>query len=149
MRLSNLDSWLKRTRQRLPAKSILHWQVERESRTLWLDKIMLPKQARKGAGSMLLARILEQADRAGATVELNANPTGQPEDPGTEDLVRWYGRFGFEVLSEDQDGVQMRRNPQSVQPWERLLAKAKDSTRTPMGSSRKKVALRGRPGLEP
>lgn len=85
---------------------------------------------------MLLARILEQADRVGAIVELNANPTGQPGDPGTAELVRWYGRFGFEVLSEDQDGVQMRRNPQPAQPWERLLAKTKGAAGTPMGAPR-------------
>ena len=125
MSFSNLDPWLKRIRQRLPSGSLLHWQVDREVRTLWLDKIMLPRDARQGAGSVLLARILEQADRAGATVELNANPTGQPGDPRTEDLVRWYGRFGFERLSEDQDGVQMRRRPGPRMAWEKILEQSR------------------------
>lgn len=131
-----LHQWLARTRTRMPAGSLLHWRVDQDAGVLWLERLMLPRHARQGAGSVLLARILEQCDRAGIAVELNANPTGQPGDPHTSDLVRWYGRFGFERLGEDKDGVQMRRTPAPAQSWEALLAQARGHQPWPIHPSR-------------
>ncbi len=133
MTTSALNKWLVHTRRSLPLGSTLSWETDEWTGTLWIDQLRLPRHARKGAGSVLLAKILEQADRAGVAVELNADPTDEPGDPGLLDLVGWYMRFGFERLSADDDGVQMRRARQPAKPWTKILDQAKAAPRADKG----------------
>ncbi len=99
-----------------------------DSEVLWLNRILLPRHARNGGGSRLLARILMIADRTGLPVMLEASPTERPGDPGVFDLVRWYSRFSFQCIAINEDGVVMRREPGSHRSWESLLADAKSRT---------------------
>lgn len=124
-----LSKWLAKARQNLPRGGSLDYRIDAEAGILWLNRLLLPSDARNGAGSRLLARILEQVDRARMTVDLNADPTDRPGDPATYDLVRWYSTFGFKPLSANEDGVQMRRTPQPTQTWERLLSSARAAPR--------------------
>jgi hypothetical protein len=106
----------------LPTGSILEARVEPDR--LWLNRILLPASHRHGAGSRMMARILDAADRAGVTVGLEADPTDNPGDPTTFDLVRWYRRFDFKPLCETEDGVLMERDSRAPRGVDKLLAAA-------------------------
>jgi GNAT superfamily N-acetyltransferase len=47
-----------------------------------------------GIGTLILKRILKQAERDGVTVELTASSKGN-RGLSTEQLKRWYGKHGF------------------------------------------------------
>lgn len=67
----------------------------------------------RGSGTRLLATALSLADRAGVRTTLLVDPTDDPEDPSTFDLVRWYSRFGFEMTELDDWGrPRMAREPE-------------------------------------
>lgn len=105
MKVSIQDA-LRAVARKLPSGSTLTYTVQPDH--LWLEVLRLPPSAR-GVGSKVLAQVLDLADRAGLPVALVADPTDEPGDPSTVDLVAWYQRFGFKALSATEDGVAMER----------------------------------------
>lgn len=96
----------------LPQGSVFDFDIDRN--TVVLEKLVIPSP-RKGTGTWFLALILAATDQAGMTCRLYADPTDEPGDPDTFDLVRWYCRFGFALDHvNDHDWVGMVRSPQ---PW--------------------------------
>lgn len=73
-----------------------------------LERIHTASFAR-GKGSEVMRGLLAVADAAELPVTLHAQASGQPQDPSTEDLLRWYRRFGFEVVTEEDEGPFMQR----------------------------------------
>lgn len=62
---------------------------------LLLSSIFIPIAFRKqGYGSMLLKKVLEDADQKGITLFLHASSSGWMED---SQLVAWYERYGFRM----------------------------------------------------
>ena len=117
--------------RKLPRHAELAFNVEEDH--VWLHKIYLPKSSR-GQGSKLLADVLVATDAAGLPVCLTADPTDDPTDPATIDLVRWYKRFGFVPYSATDDGIIMQREPDGARPSapaivaKAVAAKANDLT---------------------
>lgn len=69
--------------------------VEIEPNTYLLTRINVPTKLRgHGVGSLLLDKILAQADALGVTIVLEAHASG---GMGNKNLVDWYKRRGFET----------------------------------------------------
>ena len=73
-----------------------------------------PKFRGKGYAKRILAEICAEADRKGVTLMLSAQaePWDNRQHPGLtqEQLVLWYGRYGFELMFDNGDPA-MRRFP--------------------------------------
>lgn len=112
---------------------------------LHLKSFKIPAAAR-GVGTAFLARVVAVADEFGLRSRLEADPTDEPGDPDTFDLVRWYSRFGFGFSEiDDNDWVVMRRAPrpfEGVRGVERAYsdAKAMDVTREWFEGERDRLA---------
>jgi ribosomal protein S18 acetylase RimI-like enzyme len=54
-------------------------------------------QARRGIGSLILKALCDPADRCNVTLTVSAIviPNGRDPEMTTEQLIRWYKRFGF------------------------------------------------------
>lgn len=89
---------------------------------LWLTSLYVPP-GRRGGGTAFLARVLAEADRAGVTTYLHADPTDEPGDPSTFELARWYARLGFEVTGVTEDEwIVMARAPRPTPDGDAILA---------------------------
>lgn len=62
-----------------------------------------------GTGSAMLKKITNLADKYGVTIKLDAY--GYEDKLPTEELVKWYSRNGFSVVDEEDDVVNMIREP--------------------------------------
>ena len=124
--LKELSTTLRAIGQKLGAGSSFRYEIHDDH--VWLERLLVPTRAR-GTGTAVMAKILAATDKAGLKVALLADPTDRLEDPTTFDLVRWYGRFGFAMLSATEDGVAMERQvrPRACPPeeLERLARAAK------------------------
>lgn len=90
-------------------RSIADLTLAFSERNLWeLHRINVPLQSRGlGHGSKLLRRVLEDADREGATIALNVYPSGPLDEV---QLEAWYRRHGFVTAKEIP--WQLVRHPQ-------------------------------------
>lgn len=78
---------------------------ERRADHVWLSRIaLLPRFQSRGVGSMLIRRVLSEADDGGVPVYLRVLRS----NPRARDL---YARFGFRVTDETPDHVMMARAP--------------------------------------
>lgn len=76
----------------------------REVKSLWVPK----EQRKKRLATMLMNLICQEADANGITLILTARE--YDDDSLTEEqLVKWYERFGFQVLQLDVTGTVMAR----------------------------------------
>lgn len=112
--------------RKMPAGSRLEFDIDPGE--LFLKVFMVPRSQR-GCGSMWLARMLEACDRAAVPVHLNVDPTDEPGDPETFDLVRWYHSFGFVPRCATEDGVFMDRPVQTPRPFQKMLASRTNTPR--------------------
>lgn len=79
--------------------------------TFVVTRINVPQQFRgKGHGSKLLKMVLDAADEAQVTLELDVYASGPLSD---EDLVFWYERHGF-VENKSALGYQFCRKPKEI-----------------------------------
>jgi hypothetical protein len=70
----------------------------------------------KGRASTTLRRLVDSADRHGVIIELPVKPNDVPGMIGGleyDDLVSWYGRYGFVFINQRSPGGHplMRRTP--------------------------------------
>lgn len=76
------------------------------------------EQRGKGRASAMLRRLVESADRHGATVELPVMANDVPGmlgGLGHDDLVNWYGRFGFmSTVERSPAGHPLMRRPPAI-----------------------------------
>lgn len=106
--LSDLDA----LRGNLPTGVQLVYEVRSDELALLV--LGVPRGAR-GIGTRLLAAVASMADRAGVRTTLVVDPTDDPEDPSTFELVRWYARFGFVGAALDDWGrPRMAREPEGL-----------------------------------
>jgi GNAT superfamily N-acetyltransferase len=63
-----------------------------------INRINVPEPFRgKGYGTRILQDIIRDADREGITLTLSVFSSGKQLD--NDDLIAWYGRHGFKMLS--------------------------------------------------
>lgn len=77
--------------------------------TIWS---LLSQERRRGHATGLLQFICDRADREGLELTLTVGSEGGPEDASNADLIRLYGKFGFEEFKADNPyhlGRQPRR----------------------------------------
>lgn len=120
----------------------------KEGNVIYIDGIELfdPRLAGTGAGTRLMNRITEAADKLGLTIKLDAYPTKRYQgDPVTrkeyseaklakmaKDLTKFYERFGFSVTRVAYDGAQsMKRSPQTLEAKNAIRQKKGLITITP------------------
>lgn len=64
-----------------------------------------------GTGSAMLKKITDLADKYGVTIKLDAYGYEDEDKLTTKELVKWYSRNGFSVVDQDDDVVNMIREP--------------------------------------
>lgn len=62
---------------------------------------LVSQERRQGHATGLLQLICDRADREGLELRLTVGSEGGPEEASDADLIRFYGKFGFEQLSAD------------------------------------------------
>jgi len=62
---------------------------------------LVSQDRRQGHATGLLQLICDRADREGLELRLTVGSEGGPEDASNADLIRFYGKFGFEQLTAD------------------------------------------------
>lgn len=112
MTLAHQLSLLKKT---LPKGSSFDYDLT--SFELHIRYLAIPLGVR-GVGSLFLSKVIELCDENEVMTTLHAKGRGLKHDPTTNDLVKWYEKFGFEVLHEEEEGVFMHRSyqPQNQTP---------------------------------
>lgn len=79
---------------------------------LTIETVYVPPPARStGVGTALMDRVLALADAAGLPCRLTARPIGHHGPEATAGLVRFYRRFGFEVVNPGETVPRMVRPP--------------------------------------
>jgi hypothetical protein len=67
-----------------------------------------------GYASAVLREMLADADAEGVTVMLSVESDNTPGSMSNANLITWYWRYGFRILSGDSDRPAMIRQPQST-----------------------------------
>lgn len=62
---------------------------------------LISQERRRGHATGLLQLICDRADREELELRLTVGSEGGPEDASNADLIRFYGKFGFEQLNAD------------------------------------------------
>ena len=68
-------------------------------------------ERRKGHATKLLTKVVEFADRRGLILKTAAEAYGVEPRMTTDQLVSFYSKFGFVLLSDDPDYRYMERKP--------------------------------------
>lgn len=105
-------SWPMDMRAAYGARAQVNWDVDPPELLL----IERPRNSPRGAGTKLLKVLLGICDRH----RLSLRAVSAPYDPGLradlsdaaiQRLLRWYLRFGFEVVGTRVDGIEIIRRP--------------------------------------
>lgn len=119
--VDSLDAALAELASSLPRDAGFEWEATEDG--LYVAMLSIPVASR-GIGTVFLSRVLEEADRRGVPVSLDADATGSPADPTAFNLSRWYRRFGFALTGLTSQGwLSMHRVPR---PWRGVGAIARD-----------------------
>lgn len=97
----------------LPPESTLEWRLRPDGIDLLVLRVTPTGQ---GFGSKALHSIVEMADRHGLRITGCVDPTDDPEDPDTDQLMAWYACFGFRVVGQHPESEQplIERAPNAV-----------------------------------
>jgi hypothetical protein len=87
-------------RQLLSAADEFRFKIDPEARKVSLRALRL-KTTGTGAGTRFMRQVCLLLDEHGFTATGVADPTDSLLDPDTSTLLRWYARFGFEVVGEE------------------------------------------------
>ena len=75
-----------------------------------IDTILVPISHRgNGIGSTLIEKVICMSDHSGKDVYLSARPIGSSDPEKLEQLVNYYRKFGFSVVSEGFSVKHMHR----------------------------------------
>lgn len=106
--LTDLRQALASFQRQLPRTVQLRCQLHADG--LHVERLHVVPSARGGQGSEVLRQLLALMDHGELPVTLHAQASGRPTDPSQADLLRWYGRFGFEIIAEEAEGPFMQRS---------------------------------------
>lgn len=107
--VATLEQRLSAVRATIPEGAVLAWTVAGPAEAK-LEILRIPPHLR-GCGTRIMRQICAALDASGASATLQADPTDEPGDPAAADLVRWYGRFGFRTVGEEDGVATMSRQP--------------------------------------
>ncbi len=81
-----------------------------------IDIVFVPSRFRgQGIGEELVKRVLALADAGGKEVLVTVRPLGQSSEEIVSRLIRFYQKFGFELIDRDPGLAHMRR-PARIPP---------------------------------